>query len=384
MRARSVQTACPRCPCRARPTSGLAVAGQVVEDVAERDEVRREVRHLDADRLLARDRREDADLRRRERVREVVLQRRDLRDLRPGRELQLVARHARAGDLADDVRVDAEVRERLHERVGHPRAVPRPIRPWAASSGAGCRGRAACTPRRRRPARRRTGSAGRRERLGLRRTSGGGWRADGLGDDVREAVHGVDRAALRLGASIGGGSAASVGQPRPAGAVERAPRGGAGAAHGVPERRRSAPSDAPVSSSAPRPRSGDADDRRARRADQAARRALSSALADGAAVLAAERQQQAEREHGEAGPERADVDERAARRPSARRRRRAASGTHVGRGPERREAVGDPAADHAAVPAEVEDGARKTPARPARGPTSSGCWWPRALRACAS
>ena len=78
----------------------------------------REVRDLDADRLLAGDRREDADLGRRERVREVVLEPRDLRDLRPGRELELVAHDARAGDLADDRRVDAEVRERLHELVG--------------------------------------------------------------------------------------------------------------------------------------------------------------------------------------------------------------------------------------------------------------------------
>ncbi len=59
------------------------------------------VRDLDADRLLARDRREDPDLGRRERVGEVVLQRRDLRDLRSGRELELVPGDARAGDLAD-------------------------------------------------------------------------------------------------------------------------------------------------------------------------------------------------------------------------------------------------------------------------------------------
>ncbi len=101
--------------------SGLAVCGSVVVDVAERDEVRREVRQLDADRLLARDRREDADLGRRERVREVVLECGDLRHLRAGRELELVARDARAGDLADHVRLDAEVRERLHEQVGDAR-----------------------------------------------------------------------------------------------------------------------------------------------------------------------------------------------------------------------------------------------------------------------
>ena len=46
--------------------------GQVVVDVAERDDRRAEVRHLDADGLLAGDRREDAQLGRRQRVREVV------------------------------------------------------------------------------------------------------------------------------------------------------------------------------------------------------------------------------------------------------------------------------------------------------------------------
>ena len=58
---------------RARRRRDLAV------DVAERDEVRGEVRHLDADCLLARDRREDADLGRRERVAEVVAELGDLR-----------------------------------------------------------------------------------------------------------------------------------------------------------------------------------------------------------------------------------------------------------------------------------------------------------------
>ena len=36
----------------------------------------------------------------------------------PGRELELVAGDARADDLADDRRLDAEVGERLDERVG--------------------------------------------------------------------------------------------------------------------------------------------------------------------------------------------------------------------------------------------------------------------------
>src|SRR5262249_18283851 len=91
---------------------------QVVVDVAERDEVRAEVRHLDAYGLLAGNRREDPDLGRRERVAQVVLQVRDLADLRARRELQLVARHARAGDLADHGRLDAEVRQARDERVG--------------------------------------------------------------------------------------------------------------------------------------------------------------------------------------------------------------------------------------------------------------------------
>ncbi len=95
--------------------------GQVVVDVAERDEVRAEIRHLDADGLLPRDRREDSDLGRRERVAQVVLQVRDLADLRAGRELQLVPRDPRAGDLADDGRIDAEVREAGDEGLGHTR-----------------------------------------------------------------------------------------------------------------------------------------------------------------------------------------------------------------------------------------------------------------------
>ena len=73
----------------------------------------RQVGHLDADGLLAGDRRQDADLGRGERVGEVVAQRRDLADLRARRELELVARDARAGDGADQAGLDAEVLQRL-------------------------------------------------------------------------------------------------------------------------------------------------------------------------------------------------------------------------------------------------------------------------------
>ena len=118
IRARSVQTAAPEMSLPSQTETRARGRRQVAEDVAERDEVRREVRHLDADGLLARDRREDADLRRRERVREVVLELRDLADLRPGRELELVARDARARDLADERRLDPEAREAREERLG--------------------------------------------------------------------------------------------------------------------------------------------------------------------------------------------------------------------------------------------------------------------------
>ncbi len=92
--------------------------GQVVEDVAERDEVRLEIRNLDAHRLLAGDRREDPDLGRRQRIGEVVFECCDLRDLRARRELQLVACDARSGDLAADRGLDSEVLQGLHQRGG--------------------------------------------------------------------------------------------------------------------------------------------------------------------------------------------------------------------------------------------------------------------------
>ena len=125
MRARSVQTAVPEMSLPSQTDERARRARQVVVDVAERDEVRRVVRHLDADGLLARDRREDADLGRRERVREVVLERRDLRDLRPGRELELVARDARAGDLADTFASTPKCASVWTSSVGHPRAAAR-------------------------------------------------------------------------------------------------------------------------------------------------------------------------------------------------------------------------------------------------------------------
>ena len=102
-----------------RAARALAVLlGQLAaEDVAEVDHAVALVGHLDADRLLARDRRKDADVGGGERVRDVVLQLGDLRDLDAGREPQLVAGHARAGHLPDDLRLDAEVAERLDQQL---------------------------------------------------------------------------------------------------------------------------------------------------------------------------------------------------------------------------------------------------------------------------
>ena len=52
----------------------------------------------------------------------------------PGRELELVAHDPRAGDRADDRRLDAEVRERLHEHLGGARADVRRVAAARAGS----------------------------------------------------------------------------------------------------------------------------------------------------------------------------------------------------------------------------------------------------------
>jgi hypothetical protein len=87
----------------------------LLEDVAEVHDPPPGVGDLDAHGLLARDRRQDPDVRRGERVGEVVLELGDLRDLDPGREAQLVARDVRPGDHPDHARLDPEVPERLDQ-----------------------------------------------------------------------------------------------------------------------------------------------------------------------------------------------------------------------------------------------------------------------------
>ena len=77
--------------------------------------------------------------------------------------------------------------------------------------------------------------------------------------------------------------------------------------------------------------------------------------ADRAAVGGAERREQAEGRHDQAGAERAHVDERAPR-DHQRADDDKGDGCDVGGGADRRrEAVGDPAPDHAPAPAEIEN-----------------------------
>ena len=90
-------------------------AGRPGVDVAEADHAAALVRDLDADRLFARDRRQDADVGRGQRVGEVVAELGDFLDLGAGRQPQLVAGDVRAADDADDLRLDPEVAERLDQ-----------------------------------------------------------------------------------------------------------------------------------------------------------------------------------------------------------------------------------------------------------------------------
>ena len=104
------------------------VLGRRLVDVAEPDHPPVGVGNLDPHRLLAGDRCEDADVGGGERVREVILELGDLRDLGAGCEAQLVARDVRTGDRADHLRLHAEVPERLDQAVGRA-ALPCGVRP---------------------------------------------------------------------------------------------------------------------------------------------------------------------------------------------------------------------------------------------------------------
>ena len=86
------------------------------KDVAEHHEVAVHVRHLDADRRLAGDRRLDPDIRRRQRVRDVAGESEHLVHLGAGGHGDLVHRHRRAPVRRDDASVDTERLERPFER----------------------------------------------------------------------------------------------------------------------------------------------------------------------------------------------------------------------------------------------------------------------------
>ena len=189
-----------------------------------------------------------------------------------------------------------------------------------------------------------------------------------LADDVREVVDGVDR---RLGCAQRDhrlpAAGASGSRPSPGAPAVRATHRVPGAADERAGRR-----------AGQQERADDecehADDRRPGRPEQRAEELL-RARTEHAAVRGAERGQQPERRHDQAGPERADVDERAARDHQAADGDER-DGRDVGSGADhRREAVGDPAADHASAPAEVEDEARKIPSATSPSPVSSRCCW---------
>ena len=91
----------------------LSVASGRHEQVAEGDELAGVVRHLDADRRLARDRGEDAHVGGGHRVGDVLLQRRHPGDLHARAELELVAGDRRPDGHAGERRVDAVLLQRL-------------------------------------------------------------------------------------------------------------------------------------------------------------------------------------------------------------------------------------------------------------------------------
>lgn len=84
-----------------------------IDDIADMNDAALLIRYLDADGVLPRNRRFDPDIGGREIEREVVLEVCDLADLNARRRLDFIARDGRSGLIAADLRVDAEVAERL-------------------------------------------------------------------------------------------------------------------------------------------------------------------------------------------------------------------------------------------------------------------------------
>ena len=136
--ARSAPIARPAMSLPSHTVSGDQSGRRLLEDVAEVDDPPARVGDLDADRLLAGDRRQDADVGGGQRVGQVVLELGDLGHLDPGRQADLVAGDVRAGDPADHLGLDPEVAERLEQRAARP-APARRCRAWPPrrSSGSG-------------------------------------------------------------------------------------------------------------------------------------------------------------------------------------------------------------------------------------------------------
>ena len=301
----------------------------------------------------------------------------DLRHLRPGRELELVARDARAGDLAGD----ASPRRRTRRACG--RGGRRSARPCRRS----CRGAAGERRSSVRSGSRysecsddvsKTDSDALEVRLGLV----GMKRAARLSearraDDVRVGLRAVEQPLRQVArAQAGGTSSVLRGLRLARRPVERAPRTGAGALHHVAR----APED--------RAGRGAADEEQTRR--EAARRRRSQRRSrpmrarqraadrepDQAAVVLAEERHQAEearpRRRAGTAARRGGRCARAGARPIANERER----KDVGRvADDVLQHVGEPRADRAAVEAEVEDrrrGRGRARAARARGARSRG------------
>ena len=290
----------------------------------------------------------------------------------PGRELQLVARHARAGDLADHGRLDAEVREGLRRA---PRRRARSASAFGPRAGlrprAGARGRAAGT-RRRAPRRTSNRLVLRRARAPARdRAEGGG--VPRLGDDVRVVADGVDRRRLRLAGQAP--SPSITAQRRCCSAGVRATRLArawwtrvAGAAHDRAERGAGEEERAREQ----RERAEDRDAGAAEREPDAAAEHRARRSRRGRA----EREHQAEDEDrrarcGTAAPRRGRCGPPSARRDRERGRQRVRR-----RADERVEARRRSSRRRTRRSSRPEHAARKTPSATSPRPISSGCWCP--------
>src|SRR5690606_8238843 len=87
--------------------------------VAERDDLSVTIGDLDTDRALSGDGREDVDLVRGDRVREVAAECGDALDLDAVAELDLVARDRRPARESRDLRIDLELREHVRDGRDH-------------------------------------------------------------------------------------------------------------------------------------------------------------------------------------------------------------------------------------------------------------------------